>query len=282
MKTKNLTQKLNIYELIGIIIGDGYIRYSTKDRVYYLEITGDAKDEQEYFSEISDLIYSITKKKPKIQVKNETKGKSLKLIIYSKEFTEYLINKLSLNYGNKTFTAEIPKKNIDWKYSRHIIRGIFETDGSLYFSKSKNFKYPTYPRIELTTSSKKLASQLEKILKQKAFKIQTRTRTTDKTTRLYLSRESMLEKWNKEIGFSSMKKYSIYLLWKKYGYYIPRMSYKDRMKLLWERGTAATAVDSISKDNEAEPAAVVQKKATFPGFKSQRSLHNSKIKLGDF
>jgi len=40
-----------------------------------------------------------------------------------------------------------------------------------------------------------------------------------------------------------------------------------------ERGTAATAVDFLSKDKKAEPAAVVRQKiATFPGFESQRSL----------
>lgn len=276
---KNLTQKLNLYELIGVILGDGYIRHNTKDRVYYLEITGDAKDDQEYFSKLSKLIESIAKKKPKIWIKKETKGKSLKLIIYSKEFTEYLINNLSLNYGNKTFTAKIPENYIDWKYSKHIIRGIFETDGSIYFSKSKKIKYPSYPRIEITTSSKQLALQITQILKQKAFKIQTRTRTTDKTIRLYLSGQAMLEKWNKEIGFSSMKKYSKYLVWKKLGFYIPKTSYKARISLLRERGTAATAVDFLSKDKKAEPAAVVQKKATFPGFESQRSLHNSNENL---
>ena len=88
-----------------------------------------------------------------------------------------------------------------------------------------------------------MAIQVVQILKQKAFNIQSRTRTTDKTTRLYLSGELMLEKWINEIGFSSMKKYSKYLFWKKHSYYIPKMPYKKRISLLRERGTAATAVE---------------------------------------
>ena len=234
---------MNVYELIGVILGDGYIRYNPTTRIYGLEITGDAKDDQEYFANLSDFIETIAKKKPKLFIRNEVKGRSLRLSIYSKKFAEYLIHGLSIAHHNKTFDGSIPEKFIDWKYSKHIIRGLFETDGSIYFSKSRRINHPSYPRIELVTSSKKLALQMANILKQKDFNIHTRTRKSDKTFRLYLSGSIMLEKWVNEIGFSSMKKFSKYLLWKKYGYYLPKITYAQRLIFLGERGTAATAVD---------------------------------------
>ena len=239
MKTKNLTQKLNFYELIGVILGDGSLWYYPLKRVYALEITGDATDDQEYFVKLAELIGRLAKKKPKIRVKNEKLGNSLKLELYSKSFVEYLINDVGITNKNKTFKAEIPKKYLEWKFSKHIIRGLFETDGSIYFSKSKKIKYPSYPRVEIKTSSKKLANQIFKILKQKAFKIRTCSSRTDRTIRLLLSGPEMLEKWIKEIGFSSMKKYSKYLFWKKFGYYIPKTPYKKRLLLIGERGQVA-------------------------------------------
>ena len=42
----------------------------------------------------------------------------------------------------------------------------------------------------------------------------------------------MLEKWIKEIGFSSKKNITKYLLWKKLGYYIPKSTLKERESLL--------------------------------------------------
>lgn len=77
------------------------------------------------------------------------------------------------------------------------------------------------------------------ILNQKAFKIRINYSRTDKTIRLLLSGPGMLEKWVKEIGFSSIKKYSKYLFWKKFGYYIPNITYKKRLILIRERSQAA-------------------------------------------
>jgi hypothetical protein len=241
MKTQNLTQKLNFYELIGVILGDGCIKYYPSHKVYTLEITGDAKDDQEYFSKLSKLITSITNKTPTVRISIDKKKRALRLELHSKKFLEFLLNDVGITNKKKSFNAEIPKKYLEWKYSKHIIRGIFETDGSLYFSKSKKIKYTSYPRIEIKTSSKKLALQIFELLKQKAFKVQKRPSKTDKTIRVYLSGSEMLNKWLKEIGFSSMKKYSKYLFWKKFGYYIPKTPYKKRMILIREHGQVAKA-----------------------------------------
>jgi len=230
MKTKNLTQKLNFYELVGIILGDGCIYHYPKKGIYGLEISGNAEEDGEYFLKISSFIEKLIGKKPRITTKIQKLGKSLKLVVYSKKFAEYLANDVGITYKNKTFEGTIPKDFLDWKYSKHVIRGLFETDGSLYFSKIK--RVPCYPRVEIKTSSKELANQIKDILEQKNFKPHTRTNKVDKTIGVYISGQAMLEKWINEIGFGSNKNLSKYLVWKKLGYYIPRTSFRNRIDIL--------------------------------------------------
>lgn len=212
---------MNIYELIGIILGDGYLGHNEKARRYWLQITGNVLDKK-YFKIISNFIHSQTDKKPKISIQKETKGKSLRLEFNNKDFIQLITEKYGLIIGNKTFNAKIPNKFLNWNFSRHIIRGVFDTDGSLYFSRSKKEKYPTYPRLEIKTSSKLLAAQIIEILKKRNFVVNSFQSSSDKTIRIYLSGNKMLEKWVKEIGFTNPKRIKKYLYWKKRGYYVPR------------------------------------------------------------
>ena len=229
---------MNIYEFIGVLIGDGYIRHNSKRRVYQIEIAGNVDEDYEYFIKISEFVQKITSRKPTIRIKKEKTWKSLRLEINNKNFIEYLF-RLGLPEGNKTFTISIPEKFLDWKYSRHIIRGILETDGCIYFSKSKKIEYPSYPRIEIKTSSKKLKSQIMEILNKKGFKVY--CRKCENTYSLTLSGEKMLKKWIDEIGLSNKRNISKYDFWKKKGFYIPHISLKSRLETCAD-GTAANAV----------------------------------------
>jgi len=161
---------VNIYEFLGILIGDGYMRYRPDQRVYQIEITGNVVEDYNYFIKISKFIHNLTGRKPSIRVKTEYNGQSLRLNINNKKFIRQLID-LGIPLRNKTFTIAIPDEFLGWKYSKHIIRGIFETDGCIYFSKSKKSKYPTYPRIEIKTSSGALLSQITGLLKEKGFNL---------------------------------------------------------------------------------------------------------------
>lgn len=58
-------EPINIYELIGIILGDGCIYYNTNQRIYMLEITGNI-NEIEYYKRISTFIESLTNKMSEI------------------------------------------------------------------------------------------------------------------------------------------------------------------------------------------------------------------------
>ena len=225
-------EKINQYELIGIIVGDGKLCCNNKTGAYKVEITGKVEEPTDHVNEIAALIKSWAGKQPTITIRNHKKGGSLSLYIYIKNFINFLINDLGLKSGPKYFTAEIPEKFLDWQYSKHIIRGLFETDGSLYFSKSKKIPYPRYPRIEIKTSSEILLNQLFALLRANKFEPTTRKSKGDKTFVLLLSGEKMLQNWANKIGFSTIKNLSKYQFFLQKGFYIPNISTLDRLKCL--------------------------------------------------
>ncbi len=150
---------MNFYELIGIILGDGCIYHYPTKGIYGLEISGNADEDQEYFLKISSFIENLIGGKPRITTKIQKLGKSLKLVVYSKEFAEYFINDVGITCQNKTFEAVIPQEFLDWICSKHIIRGLFETDGSLYFSRVRGFH--VIPELKLKLQAKNLLLRLK-------------------------------------------------------------------------------------------------------------------------
>ncbi|MEK6903580.1 MAG: LAGLIDADG family homing endonuclease [Nanoarchaeota archaeon] len=219
-------------ELVGVIIGDGNILYRYQDKFYRLIVVGDVSQDIEYFMRLKNIIFKLTGKEPVIQSRKHKKGFGLELLIYSKAFISFLVEDADLDYGNKTFIVKIPKRfTISWEIAKHVLRGIFESDGSLYFSKSKENNYPTYPRIELRTSSQLLAYQVFDLLNKNKFEAKI-MKTKYGDFKIYLSGEHKLEKWMREIGFSNRNSLTKYLLWKKLGYYIPRISLLEREKLI--------------------------------------------------
>lgn len=259
---------MDFLELVGVIIGDGHIEYNTKTRIYRIEITAAIEAKNDYFNTIYEFLKKNSNNTPKIRERENQKGKWLEVYVYDKKFIDKIIKTYNLIYKNKTFDAEIPPFLLHWNTSKHIIRGIFESDGSLYFSKSKLSKYPTYPRIEIKTLSKKLAKQLCSVLKRNAFKVNKRPNRSDGSTNVYLSGDAMLEKWKKEIGFSSKKNLTKYELYKKLGYYMPKISFKERLILLkggWPNPANCGSPTASSRE-------AVACRATFSGFKSQSSL----------
>jgi DNA-binding transcriptional regulator WhiA len=220
---------MNFYEFLGVFLGDGCIVYNPVKHIYDLEFSGNALDQKEYFKDLGEFIFSDSGKMPKIWIKEHRLGHSLCLRLDNKKYVEHLIFEVGLVYRNKCFNAQIPERFMDWKYSKDILRGLFESDGSLFFSKSKKHNFPTYPRLEIKTSSKKLSEQIMFILKRKQYKVNIMSSKSDKTFRIYLSGAEMLEKWSKEIGFSDIKSISKYNFWKKYGFYIAKISLEERL-----------------------------------------------------
>lgn len=236
---------MNIYELIGFIIGDGNIYYNTARRVYRLELVGNVEEDYDYFDDIERFLFEITGKKPIKFIRKVGKNKSLRIQFNNKKFVDKLIS-LGLPKGGKTFTITIPSKMLKKEIMFSIIKGIFEADGCLYFSFSKKLKYPSSPRLEIKSSSIVLVKQIKKFLESEGFIIYVQKPSSDKTFSIQLSGEKMLEMWRDKIGLSSLKNITKYKIWKSKGFYMPYTPLKQRLEIC-RGGTAATAVDFLKE-----------------------------------
>ncbi|MCW4047936.1 MAG: hypothetical protein NWE99_10345 [Candidatus Bathyarchaeota archaeon] len=187
-------------ELIGAIIGNGNLW--TDGSRYRVEITGHPQLDKEYFDYLSTIAYHLFKKKPyPIRVRQ----RGLRWRLQSKEAFTVLAG-LGLPVGQgKSYKVTIPEQILqkNWDLIRWTIRGIMDTDGTLFFSK-KTYDYPIYPTIELRTASKKLSNQLETILLQNGFRA--RPRGNEKEGfHVALYGLEMLKRWMTAIGFSNPK-----------------------------------------------------------------------------
>lgn len=221
---------MDIFELIGFIIGDGNIYYNPIRRVYRLELVGNVEEDYDYFDLIEDfLIRNVSGSKPFKFIRKEPKGKSLRIQLNNKQFVDYLIG-LGLPKGKKTFDISIPLEIYSSREKMiSLVRGVFEADGCLYFSFSKKIAYPSYPRIEIKTSSPMLVKQLRGFFLSEGFKVYVKK---GRTFSLQISGESMLNLWKEKIGFPSLKNKTKYALWKSKGFYTPYTNLKNRLELI--------------------------------------------------
>ena len=192
-------------ELVGVIIGDGHI-YKNKS-AYVIGFTGNPKLEEEYYEYLKRLIKIVWNKEVKIKKEKS----SIRIILRSKGIFEFLTKELGLVYGGKCsqykFIPHIIVK--DWNLVKYAIRGLADTDGSIFVADKPGSL--AYPSIEITTTSHTLAFSLREILLNKKFRVANIWKYCSKRSKLItykipLNGFKNLLKWNNEIGFSNLYK----------------------------------------------------------------------------
>ena len=113
--------------------------------------------------------------------------------------------------GNITINSQIISKEI---FLIQTLRGFFDTDGSIYFTKN-NSKIRSYPIIELSTHSPLLIQQLKEILEKMGFK----PVISFYGDSVKLHGKKNVIKWMQEIGSSNPYKNGRFEIWLKKGYF---------------------------------------------------------------
>lgn len=227
-------------ELIGIHIGDGSITDAFKDNVHTLiEYCGDSSDDFEYYKiYVSSLIEKLFGIKPLFQ-DYET---WFKLVINSKAIFNFYTKTIGLPIGKKAKTITTPEiiLNNSKRVVTRFLRGLIDTDGSLTFKK-KYKKRHYYPVLKLSLASKELIKQVNSLLTSLGFttclcfdvkRFDIRINKTTIIHEIYLYGNKNLRKWIRMIGFKNPKHLTKYLIWKKYGFYPPKISHKQRKKII--------------------------------------------------
>ncbi len=183
---------------------------------FRIGLTGHPILDRGYYNYLSEIAYRTFGKRP---YKFKVHYGGLCFILQQKGAFLFL-KKIGLPSGPKARTITIPKPILrkGWKYTRCTIRGIFDTDGTLFFSK-KTYKEPVYPTIEISTSSGALARQLSDILCRHSFRVSMRRHLREYSTgaeyHIAMHGVKMLEKWFNEVGSSNSRHMDKFLKYKK-------------------------------------------------------------------
>jgi|TARA_B100001971_G_C18244060_1_gene572953 intein/homing endonuclease len=216
----------DLAELIGIHIGDGCISVNSRYSEYYLG--GDLNEEKEYHDNWVGPLFNkkimnplfgkdvIYKEHPKVGVYG--------FYIFNKELVDFF-KKLGIVSGSK-INMGIPKKILLDKYLlKRFLRGLFDTDGSIYFDKNHSAKVPinNYPRIKLDTVSKVLIRDTFNSFKKMGLHPRIRKpyrgkRNKNTVYSVVLYRKSDISFFINEIEFKNPKHYTKWQVFMNLGY----------------------------------------------------------------
>ena len=184
-------------ELIGAIIGDGNIY---NKRPSYVEICGHSVSDKAY---LTKYLASIVSTEIGYVPKPFFHGGAIRIRINNKEFVNWLIS-LGLPAGAlKCYSVEIPSICFrSDKLLKRCVRGIFDTDGFIYWDMRKIYSKP-YPRIRLTTCSENLFKQLVGIFTRFGFDLYTKFNPRRGSYDIELYGHEQLDKWKSLIGTSN-------------------------------------------------------------------------------
>ncbi|MBI3623839.1 hypothetical protein HY212_07215 [Candidatus Pacearchaeota archaeon] len=192
-------------EIVGVYIGDGYT-YKNNNK-YQIGFVGSPMTDVSLFKRVKKLI----KKEWDKEVNFKVRDNGLRMIFRSKEVSDFLIGYLKLPFGKgKCEKVKIPEEIAkDWNLVKYTIRGIMDTDGTVFVSKKP--RVDKYPTMEITTTSQLLAEQLRRILLKQGFIVGNIRKSTSKLSKLPAYRVPLygkenLRKWIREIGFSNKYK----------------------------------------------------------------------------
>ncbi len=131
-----LEKSESLAEMLGIILGDGRLRWDPTGRHYQLDVILNWVEEKDYVLYVNDLMMRLFQYKPKLsrQINEDGSiGKGIYLTIYSKKLVYELIS-LGLIPGNKVENQiKVPKWIKECKsYMIACLKGLFDTDGSIF------------------------------------------------------------------------------------------------------------------------------------------------------
>jgi len=224
---------MEVAELVGIHIGDGYQRASND--FYEIEVVGSDVDERQYIDNyvvpLYERVYGI-RPKPKIYERRGVYGfriRSKAIFTFQKS--------LGLPVGRKISVAipEIIMNSGELRVA--CLRGIADTEFCITRRRGGGKKF--HPMIAVDLSSRPLVKQIEWVLKTLGFNILAYYDLEAEGCyyhALRLCGFKNLHKWMEIIGFNNPKHYTKYLFWKNLGYYPTNMTTKQRIEILEKSG----------------------------------------------
>ena len=227
-------------EILGMHIGDGCISVNKRYSEYYLG--GDITEEKEYHNNWVAPLFNrkimIPLYNRKVLYKEHPKVGIYGFHIFDKKIVDFF-NSLGVPSGNK-INIGIPE-NIkkDKTLLKRFLRGLFDTDGNIYFDRNRSAKVQlnNRPVIQLGTVSKRLADEVFKSLVD--FGLHPRMKNPHQGKRdknpvhtVLIYRIGDVNWFIDNIQFKNPKHSSKWQIYKKLGFCVPHTTLEYRKKLL--------------------------------------------------
>lgn len=193
-------------EFYGVLMGDGWLsKFKWKNKItYVIGVSGDKRYDNEFYTYLKDNIKILFNRDAYIRERKY--NNSMELKFSHKMLIKLLNEELNFPIGTKS-ELKIPKSICEggFEKTKHVIRGIFDTDGSFCLDKTPA-GHP-YPCISIEMKEPKLIKQLYDILIDQGFRVSYKLGTRDKfgIDRITLKGRKQLNKWMLEIGSSNQR-----------------------------------------------------------------------------
>jgi len=187
-------------ELVGVLLGDGSIaryEYEHYSTYYRVKVTVHAQ-EMRYAEHVAYLMSSVLGHTPVVY--SRVGEQTIDILLFKKECVEFLLAQ-GLVSAPKWDRARVPVQLMNSNLGRYVLRGYFDTDGSVVLTNNNG---TLYPRLELKISPSPMQTQLISLLDLFGFQFGVYQIGRGKV-RVQLNGVSQLRKWIQEIGFSNEK-----------------------------------------------------------------------------
>ncbi len=178
-------------EFIGIMLGDGHITPT--------QITVTLGIKEGYTEHVSKLIKLLFKIEPRVLIRQ---NKYNEIYFGSTMIVRWLIG-MGLAHNKVLSQVSIPKEFINNStYHKSLIRGLIDTDGSIYKTKSGL-------QISFTNKSTPLLKDIQYMLRLQGF-----SPSKISVNKVYLTKNEDIKKYVSEIGFNNPKHLNRYIQFK--------------------------------------------------------------------
>ena len=169
-KIPSVEIKLNKFfcEFYGALLGDGCIsRFKSKDKEkYVIYFSGNKNLDSNYFQWLKEKIsreYGIY-----VYYYEYDKRNVCVLSIRNKSMCINLNSNFNVPIGVKYGKLKISEKikRLNWDKKKFVLRGLFDTDGSIYARKGEGYRYPI---ISISSKNEKFIKELCLMLRQEGY-----------------------------------------------------------------------------------------------------------------
>ncbi len=180
-------------EFIGILLGDGSISNTYQYRV---QITLN-KNELAYRKHVTNIIRELFGIEPRIAFRRGENAVDIQF--FKRKIINFLINDLGLKTAPKWNRAVIPNEYLNTTLERDILRGYFDTDGSLVLANNNG---TLYPRLEMKISPSPMQKSFIEILERTGIKFGVYNIGRGKV-RIQINGIKQINKWMEQIGINN-------------------------------------------------------------------------------